>query len=486
MSLHKNIAYNILLTFSQLLFPLLTFPYITRVLGPEKLGAVNFTQSYIGYFILFSILGISIYGQREIAINRNDIEKRSKVFCNILAVHISMTILMVVIYIATLLLFSRFNQYPTLFWLSIFHLVLNIFSIEWFFLGMEKFRYITIRTIIIRSLFVLAIFTLIKSESDFILYYSLTLLSTIIPFLININYANKQLIISMKWISFSSIKTTFIELKDMSYWFLLTSVYGLFPMIYLGFIQSNVAVGNFSVSEKLSKIAISVFTAISAVLLPKMSALHANGDNSHFKEIINKSLSLFIPISIFMSVVLGASAGDIVFLFAGSKFTSAGIALAILSPLIFFLPIAQIFILQALFPMKKERIVLKYSFISATVSISLNILLVSKFSVTGSAISMLIAEMTMTILSGYLSMKLLNLSFPLKLTISNILSSLLLIPIFLFIHYNIENYIIRLCVFFCFSILFFLFIQTIVFKDSDIKKILLQKINFKRLLQTYL
>lgn len=444
----RNIFYNIILTVSQLLFPLLTFPYITRIIGPEKLGIISFTQSFSQYFIMFAALGISLYGQREIAAFKGDRIMRSKVFANMLSIHILMTLLMSLIYIIIISIFSRFADYSLLFWLSLVHILLNVFSIEWFYQGMENFKFITIRSIVIRTLFVISIFFLVKQESDFILYFNLILLSTVLPCVINIVYSRNFIDFHIKYLSLSSLKNTFMQLRNCSYYVLLTALYASFPLLFLGFVDSDVAVGNYAVSDKIYKLTISFFTAVSTVMLPRMSNLHASGDVTCFKKYIHQSITIFLPISIMIALFVFLASSDIVTIFVGDKFTTSYIPLKIISPLIVILPIAQIFVLQILLPMRKESSVLKFSFISAVVGVLINIFLVPKLSLVGTAISLLCSEITMTILAIWLTRSILgNVSFDVSNWKQTSFFIVLLILSYFVLFYFIDTPIIRTTLF---------------------------------------
>ena len=164
MSLSRNFMYNALQTVSSVLFPLITFPYVTRVLGPEGIGTANFAENFCRYFMTFAALGIPIYGVREVAKVSDSISQRSKVFFEIITINILTTLLCVCIYMPTIFSFMIFEKNINIYILGIFYLIFNIFSVEWFFYGISEFKFISLRSFIIRLLFLILLFVFVKDN----------------------------------------------------------------------------------------------------------------------------------------------------------------------------------------------------------------------------------------------------------------------------------------------------------------------------------
>ena len=138
MSVKKNFAFNSVLLVSQYIIPLVVFPYISRIFGVEKIGLVNFVDSIVNYFILLSTLGLTLVGMRETAKNRNDRPKLNKVFSELLTVHVSMTVVVLVIYVIAIFTYDKFKENQVLYLIGASKLLFNVFLIEWFFSGMEN------------------------------------------------------------------------------------------------------------------------------------------------------------------------------------------------------------------------------------------------------------------------------------------------------------------------------------------------------------
>ncbi len=187
----KSIFYNFLLTGSNLVFPLLTFPYLSRILGATGMGICNFILSYGQNYIVIAALGIPVYGVREIAKVSDDESKRSKLFFEILTVHFLFTCILLLIYLISVFSYSDFQNYRVLALLGGLFIFLNVFSIEWLFTGVNDFKYITIRSLIIRSLSVLAILLFVRKEDDFFIFFVILVATTLITVIINVYYARK-------------------------------------------------------------------------------------------------------------------------------------------------------------------------------------------------------------------------------------------------------------------------------------------------------
>lgn len=205
-SIRNNFLYKTLLTISSYIIGFITFPYVSRVLGVDGIGAVNFTDNTVGYFILFASMGIAILGTREIAAAKDDQAKRNRVFSNLLGLNILFTVITLIIYLGIIVLVPRFSQSAEMFYIGAAKIIATVFLVEWFFTGLEEFRFITLRSIAIKLLYVVAVFTLIDDKSDYKLYFTLSVASVIINALVNIVYArkfvkiNRQALFSMRYL----------------------------------------------------------------------------------------------------------------------------------------------------------------------------------------------------------------------------------------------------------------------------------------------
>lgn len=167
MSLKKNFLYNLTLTISQFIFPIVTFPYASRILGVNGVGVTSFVESFSRYFLIFAVMGIPIHGMREISKNKENKIITNKIFVEIFSIQFFTTILCTLIYFCSLFFLKDFNLNWKLYLMGGFLILSNIFSLEWVFQGLEDFKYITIRTVILRFLTIILLFLLVKNEDDY-------------------------------------------------------------------------------------------------------------------------------------------------------------------------------------------------------------------------------------------------------------------------------------------------------------------------------
>ena len=186
MSLKQNFIYNSILTISGYLFPLLTYPYVSRVLGVSNIGICNFVDSIVNYFILFSMMGIGAVGMREISQHRDDIGEMSRHFTGLFLLNLISTFIAILALLISMYTIEALFLYRDLLYIGVCKLFFNIFLIEWFYAGVEDFKYITNRSIFVRTIYVILIFLFIKNASDYKLYYFLTVSTYIINGAINI------------------------------------------------------------------------------------------------------------------------------------------------------------------------------------------------------------------------------------------------------------------------------------------------------------
>lgn len=393
-SIKKNFAYKSILTISTYIIGFITFPYTSRVFGVERLGLVNFVDNTISYFLLFSTMGIGILGVREIAASKNE-EMRNKTFSNILGLNIWFTIATLIVYFIAITNVHKFNEHSELFYIGAAKIFFTTFLIEWFFTGIENFKYITIRSIIIKLLYVLAVFIFVKDKDDYILYFILTISVVVINACVNLLYASKYVkIIPKELFSLKDIKSNFILGVNG----IITSMYLTFNVIYLGLVSNNIQVGYYTTAFKLYSVVLGFFSAFTSVMLPRMSALIADGNDARFNELTNKSLWIVISVSIPIIIYSILMAPQIIFVLSGPGYEGAILPMRIIMPAILFVGIAQVLVVQTLIPLKKEGILLRVYTISGCLGLLINIMIVPKMQSVGSAMVLMCAEAIATIL----------------------------------------------------------------------------------------
>lgn len=464
-SLKKNFFYSSILTTANYIFPLLTYPYVSRVLGVNNIGVCNFIDGIINYFVLFSMMGISILGIREVATNKNNPEKLQKTFSSLLTINLITTIIGLVILAIATVSIPRLTENIELMVFGGFKLLFNLFLIEWFYKGLEDFRYITVRTIFVKSLYVIAIFTFVRESTDFQIYYLITILMVVVNAIVNIIHSRKFTSFSFKGIKIKPYVKPYFTL---GIYFLLTSMYTSFNVIYLGFVGGDTEVGYYTTATKLYTILIALFTALTGVLLPRMSSLIAEGKIDEFKAKINQSVNILLSISFPAIIFMTMLAPQIIYLISGPGYEGAIVPMRIILPLFFIIGYEQVLVIQTMMPLKMDKTILKNSIIGAFVGVTLNILIVTKFAAIGSAIVWVACELIILTLSQITILTQIGIKFPFRNICFNAIAYSPSILCIKFAIQFIENIYLQLTISLIIAILNFSIVE--IFKPNTILK----------------
>lgn len=409
MSIKTNILYNSILIISRYVAPLITFPYVSRVLGVTNIGICNFVDSIINYFMLFSMMGITTVGVREIAASKDDKERTSQIFSNLVGLNIIFTFISIAILLICTLSIDQLYQHKELMLVGGIKLIANVCLLEWLYNGLESFRYITIRTLIVRFLYIISVFLFIHEASDYITYFFLTSMMVAVNASINIIYSRK--FVRFKF-PVSSIKNMIKPSVTIGIYTLLTSAYTTFNITFLGFISTNEQVGYYTTATKLFSIIIALYTAFTTVMIPRMSTLIAKNRIKDGHILIKKAIDCLLAISIPLIIFTLVFSDCIVRVICGMGYEGAYIPTRIVMPLIFIIGYSQILVLQILMPLKCDKQILINSIIGVVVGVILNIALVHKMQATGSSLVWLISEICVMCSAQYFVWKKFHLGFP--------------------------------------------------------------------------
>ena len=396
-SIKKNIAYSTVLTAAGYIFPLITFPYVTRVLGTGNIGICNFVLSIIGYFSIFANLGIMTVAIRETAAAASDRKKLDEVFSSLIILHLLSTLVAMAAMGICICLIPRFQENKELLWIGTFQLFFNFLTIEWFYKGIENFRYITVRTIIVRLIQVVLTFLMVHNPDDYVIYFLLQFVAVVINALINIIYSRNFVGFSFNAVNIRPFLKSYLIFGLYS---ILTSMYTTFNTMYLGIVSNDIEVAYYSVATKLYTVILALFTAFTGVMLPRNSALISQGRIAEFKALLAKSFKVLLMFSIPVIAITEISAPWIVRIIAGPGYEGAILPMRMVMPLVLIIGLEQILVIQTLMPLKKDRTILVNSIIGAVLGLLLNVILVPKLLSAGSALVWIICEFTILLLSA--------------------------------------------------------------------------------------
>lgn len=424
--LTKNVLYSLLLTFARFFFPLVTYPYISRVLGPDKVGILNFSENYSNYFVFIAALGIPLYGVREIAKIKNDAPSLNKAFSEIAIIHFFSSIVCLGFFLLTILYIPRLNSQFEINLLFGANIVINFFSFEWYLIGIEKFKIIALRSIATKFLPIALMFVLVKTQDDYIIYQSLNTLAFALNAITNIIILRKYIRLDWKGVQLgkhiSPLLTVFFSSAFITF-------YSMTDSLVLGFVSGFTAVGFYATAIKLNKIISLIIASVGNVLVPRISHLHAVGALDQIQSVISKSLRFTIFLTVPLTTGLFLLSKELITILAGQGFEASVAASQILSPIIVLMGLSNVFGIQVLLPFSKEKYLLVV-FLSGTVlSIALAIPLTQFYGHLGAAITTLATELAMTFLSFHYFKKVLVMAIPWKYFGWCMVLSVLFVPV---------------------------------------------------------
>lgn len=394
-SIKKNYFYNLAYQILVIISPLITTPYLSRVLQPEGIGIYSFTNSIVSYFILFATMGLSIYGQREISYVQNDKIKRSKIFWEIKILTIINVFICLLIYLILTVLYVD-NQYLLIYliWgISIFNVAVDV---TWFFQGLEEFKKIVTRNFFIKILDIMYIFIFVKDKDDLIIY--------ILGIVIFQVLGNAILWISLpKYIVIPKVKNIkpLRNIKEIISLFipaLAIQLYLVLDKIMLGcFSDSFIENGYYEQAMKISKLVLTIVISLGTVMVPRIGFLFGQKQYEKVIEYMYKSYKFVCFLGIPLCVGLISISDNLVPWFFGIDYMKVSDILKISSVLIIFIGISNVTGLQYLIPTKRQRIFTYTVILGAIINIISNIIFIPKFYAMGAAISSAIAEGTIMV-----------------------------------------------------------------------------------------
>jgi len=429
-SVTKNYIYNLLYQILIIILPLITTPYISRVLGAENIGIYSYTLSISAFFILFGSLGVALYGQREIAFVQDDKNKYSTLFWEIEILKIiSMTISIIVFCFS----FASHGEYAIYYRLLIIEMIGNAIDISWFFQGLEEFKKIVIRNTIIKILSVISVFIFVKTANNLMNYFIIYIISLIIGNISLWLYLSKFLEkISIKQLNI--IK----HLKPTIHLFIpqiATQVYTVLDKTMIGsMILDKAEVGYYEQSQKIVKIIMTIVTSLGTVMLPRIANDFVNGKKEEIKRSILTSFNFVYFLSIPMAIGLMAVSKDLVPCFLGNDFEKSINVIYVISPIILMIGLSNVVGIQYLLPTQKQKQYTISVIMGAIINLMFNFIFIPMFKSIGAAIGTVIAETTVTLIQLHFIKKEFNLKEIFALGIKYIVSALIMLLVIIILN----------------------------------------------------
>lgn len=386
---------NSLLTASSILFPLITYPYVSRILGPEGTGVVSFASSIIAYFTIFAQLGIPIYGIRACARVRENAKQLSQVVAEIFTINLITCVLSYLTFFLALFFVPRMQEQKTLFIISSASVLLNTFGVEWLYKGLEQYTYIAIRAISFKLVAILAIFLLVRHPEDYLQYAALTVLALHGSYIINFLNLRKYLR-HAHWDRLDLKR----HLQPVMVFFAMsvsTTIYTHLDSAMLGFMKTDTDVGYYTTATNVKTLLVCFIASLGTVLMPRVSYYYEKGMIEEFYILAKKAINFVILLAAPLMVYFILFTKESILFLAGPKFTGSIIPMMIIMPTIIFIGLTNIMGFQILVPMGHEKAVMHSTILGAVIDTIINLLLIPRFGAAGAAFGTLVAEIAVFI-----------------------------------------------------------------------------------------
>ena len=394
-SVKFNFIMNFIMSASSIVFPLITFPYISRVLMATGNGKVATASAVITYFNMFASLGIPTYGIRACAKVRDDKEKLSKTVQELLIINSITMFLTLIAFIFTVALIPEFAAEKNLYIINGIGMVLNVFAITWLYNALEQYAYITVINMIVKLVSLILMFMLVKQPEDYVIYGGITVFASSASYIFNFIYATK--FVSLKKAGSYDFR---VHMKPILRFFAMsaaTSVYTNLDVVMLRFMQGDTEVGYYNAAIKVKTILVTLITSLGTVLLPRLSYYIKKDKKDDFYRMIGKAVDFVVIAGLPLMIYFMLYAKESIQFLAGDGYKGAVLPMIILMPTVLLIGLSNITGIQILTPQNMEQKVLNSIVCGAVVDFILNLILIPKMASSGAALATTIAEIVVLI-----------------------------------------------------------------------------------------
>lgn len=426
MGVIKNFLYNVSYQILTLLLPLITVPYVSKVLGANRIGDYAFTYANTQYFVLFGMIGITLYGNREVAYVRDNPKKLKEIFFSVYTLQLITTFISLVLFIIFALFLTSY-EYRLLYLVQGINILAAMFDISWLFMGLEQFKKTVVRNTLVKLVSLISIFVFVKSSEDILIYTAILSLATLIGnltfwFYIPTMFTFKDFKISKVSLHLKSSLMLFIPQ-------IAIQIYVLLDRTLLGLLSSTTEVGFYENSQKIVKIILTIATAVGTVMMPKIANTVASGDLDKVKYYIKNSFFFVSSLSFPLMFGLMGVARELSPWFFTDQFAGIDNLLIISSLIILAISWSNVIGMQLLIPLNRIKEFTISVTTGAVINLVLNLILLKRLGAYGACISTIVAESLVTVLQLFFVRKFINLKE-------------LIFPIFIFIPPAIIMYLI--------------------------------------------
>lgn len=421
-SLTINAFLNGIRSILSLLFPIITFPYISHVLSVDGVGIYNFSDTYVGYFMLIASLGINTYAVREGAKYRDDYKKISEFSSQIFTINMLATFVAYFFLFLSLVIFKSLSAYVECILIFSLQILFTTVGTEWIYTIYEEYAYITIRSILFKIISIILLFILVREPSDYLWYAAITVVASVGSNFLN--YMHAKSICTIRFIRNISWKQHLKPILVIFASSVAVKIYASSDITFLGLLKGNYEVGIYSIDMKIYILSQSLLTAILVVTIPRLSMLYGKQRFNEYKLILSRLVNTLSVLVLPAVVGLIMISKEVILIIAGEKYIRSVFPLKIIAWAIIFSIFNWIFSSCVLIPSKRENLILKGTIITAIFNIILNIILIPRFSYNGTSLSTVLTEMLSMSLDFYYGRDILKGIFLQKENIKELLISI--------------------------------------------------------------
>lgn len=398
-SLKKNFIYNTFLTMSNFIFPLITFPYVSRILMPAGTGKVSFATSLISYFTMLSQLGMPTYGIRTCSKVRGNREQLTRTAHELLCINAIMCVVSYALLALALIFVPKLHQDRMLYIIVSSTILLTSIGMEWLYKALEQYRYIAVRSIVFKFIALVAMFLLVHEQKDYVIYGGIAIFASSASNIFN--FINVHKYIDLKPVGNYNIKR---HLKPVAIFFAMacaTTIYTHMDTLMLGFMLTKNDVGYYNAAVRIKVLLVSIVTSLGAVLLPRSSYLIQKKQWGKFRVVSRKALDFVFILSsgLMLYFILYARFG--IMLLSGGYYAPSIVPMQIIMPTLLFIGVTNVTGIQIMVPLGKEKSVLMSEIAGLVVNLIINILLIPQYASTGAAVGTLAAEFTVLVVQYF-------------------------------------------------------------------------------------
>ncbi len=402
-SLKMNAFFNSIRTFVTIIFPIITFPYITRVLGVENIGGINFANSIVSYFAMIAALGISNYSVRQGASLRNNRSEIEAFISQIFSINLVMVLVSYIFLSIIMVTSGTIRQYADFIIVQSLTIFFSAIGVEWIYTIYEDFFYITIRTIVVQVLSLIALFLFVRTSRDQMVYIWITAIGNGIASVINFFHAKKY--IRIRLTSHLNLKQHILPMLILGCNTIAITIYVNSDITILKFMQNDYYVGIYSTSVKIYTVIKQVLNALIIVTVPRLSLLYGEGKSAEYNNLLDKIAKVLIVLVFPVIVGVIMTSNEIVLIIAGEAYRESVNSLRMLSIATIFSLMASFFTTSVLLLHKEEKYILLSTIVSAAVNVGLNFLLIPIWKEQGAAFTTIVAEFIVMLMAICFSRK---------------------------------------------------------------------------------